>query len=89
MVGSNPAVSFRRKGAKSERSEKQAATALNLMRMALALLDESGIQRIAALKLQEAIDVASNAPIARSEDDVPQELIDRMLPPLSGASDSD
>lgn len=89
MVNSNHTAGLREEGPKDEKTEKQAATALSLMRMALALLDESGIKRIAALKLQEAIDVASGAAITRSEDDVPQELIDRLLPPLSGVSDSD
>lgn len=48
--------------------ESSVDTAISLMRMALAHLDEAG-EVFAAADLQQAIDTAENAPIASLSDD--------------------
>ncbi|GGE97793.1 hypothetical protein GCM10011404_33640 [Sphingomonas prati] len=58
----------------------QLETAVALMRMALALLDEAG-ELSAATHLQHAIDVATDQQPMQQGEEIPPELIERFLGP--------
>ena len=58
--------------------EKLIVTAGNLMRMALACLDEAS-ESDASTYLQHAIDTLDGVPPLRPGEEIPQELIDRFL----------
>ena len=65
--------------------EKLRNTARNLMRMALACLDEAG-ERGAAARLQHALDTLDKVPRLQPGDELPQALIDRHLPGRRGGN---